>query len=447
MLGIESSVHPSSPTPESKNIPVLSIRSHISTMDRQVSPPALKRRKLHVEEGKTGGGDGNVEMVLPRSIRVFSWNINGIDPYLPSSSPKITSYFSPSKPTTSNKDNPAPATNQTANLRAFLIRHKFPEALFLQELKIKPGDTKSLSALLSSLNTPLSAGDDALDYARTYQLDAVLPRDKYNARGFQRKLYGVATILRTDFARECVARVRDVEWDLEGRVSVVEMLPSPTCNDPGTKRLRKSYRPLALLNIYAVNGTAAPYRSPTTGLVIGTRHDHKRAFHSRLRDECLMLEARGFDVVIAGDLNVARGPLDGHPNLRVWPRVHCGNRRDFEGKFFGRGGVGGVRERGEDGYGDGNLGGDGVEGDENKGERCLDLVDVWRAMHGDERKYTYYPRTREWGSSCDRVDMALVSRRLWEAGRVKKTEILDTPQERGLSDHVPLWVEISVGDT
>jgi exonuclease III len=378
----------------------------------------------------------------PRTIRIFSWNINGVGPYLPAQSTKITSFFKPSDPS-----QPAPQV-KADGLRAFLSRHGWPEALFLQELKIQQGNTKALAALLASLNTPLNPNDTLTD-SRIYTLDAVLPRDKHNARGFQGKLYGVGTILRTDFARSHVACVRPVDWDLEGRVSVVELLPHSDPNATPKENTTTATqnndlehdRPLALINIYAVNGTAAPYRSPTTGLVVGTRHDHKLAFHTRLRDECLRLEGRGFHVVVAGDVNVARGVLDGYTNLRTYPRQHCVNRADFNGKFFG------VGDNARAGAYVGNGGGEGKKTDGNRDaedkEACLDAVDVFRAMHGRERRYTYYPRTREWGTSCDRVDMVFVSRGLWEAGRVVGTGILDTPQERGLSDHVPIWVEIA----
>ena len=76
------------------------------------------------------------------------------------------------------------------------------------------------------------------------------------------------------------------------------------------------------------------------------------------------------------------------------------------------------------------------------GERCLDAVGVFRTVHGDKRKYTYYPRTKDWGSSCDRVDLVFVSKVLWEGGRVVATDILDTMLDRGPSDHVPVWVEV-----
>lgn len=193
--------------------------------------------------------------------------------------------------------------------------------------------------------------------------------------------------------------MREVAWDLEGRVSVVELKPGVG-------------KPLALINVYAVNGTDAAYRDPRTGRVVGTRHERKREFHSLLKDECLRLEEMGFEVVVAGDLNVARERVDGWPRLRERPEVHCVNRADFNEKFFG------------------------------EGEESWDAVDVWREGRGEERGYTYFPRGREWGSSCDRVDMVLTSRTAWKRGRVRGTGILDSPQERGPSDHVPIWVEI-----
>ncbi|KAL2146964.1 hypothetical protein VTI28DRAFT_1691 [Corynascus sepedonium] len=431
------------------------MRSH------DISPPPVKRRRLEAERPSDSSKPNEAALALPTSakfvqtVRIFSWNINGIAPYLPPQSTKIASFFKPPDP---NRSSNAQFHPRADGLRAFLARHAWPEVLFLQELKIQRGNTKALAALLASLNTPLNQAD-TLSESRTYTLDAVLPRDKYNARGFQGKLYGVGTILRTDFARRQVACIREVEWDLEGRVSVVELKEQgrgpassnsscnptnssnvPTLRQDGTNKEAKSLRPLALLNIYAVNGTDAPYRCPQTGAVIGgaTRHDRKLAFHTALRDECLNLERRGFRVIVAGDLNVARGPVDGHPRLRSFPRRHCLNRADFNAKFFGE-----EDNRRAGGYAVHTNTGFDEKGPKNT-ERFFDGVDVFRAMHGLERRYTYYPRTREWGSSCDRVDMVIVSKALWEEGGVKGTGILDTPQERGWSDHVPLWVEVVV---
>lgn len=229
-----------------------------------------------------------------------------------------------------------------------------------------------------------------------YTAHFTLPRDPHNAKGFGGKLYGVASLLRDDFCRDRGVRVRDVDWDLEGRIHVIETKDQ-----------------LAIFNIYAVNGTESAYRSPETGAVVGTRHDRKLTFHALLLEECRRMELEGWRVVLVGDFNVARARVDGWPNLREWPRQHCVNRADFNAKFF------------ED-------------------EEGLRAVDVWRELKGDEKAYTYYPRGVAWGSSCDRVDYAIVSRRLVEESGLVDTGILNSPAERGPSDHVPLWVEVRV---
>ncbi|VBB76709.1 Putative protein of unknown function [Podospora comata] len=376
-------------------------------MTREISPPPLKRRRLvHQSSPETKS----------HSVRVFSWNINGVDAFLPPTKSKITTFFKPTNSPSGRASPPKTDQETTSNsLRAFLSRHNWPEVLFLQELKIKQGDCKNVAALLTAINSPLNKSD-VPSQERTYTLDTVLPRDKYNVRGFQGKLYGVGTIIRKDFARGHVSLIREADWDLEGRVSIVEL-----------KKGLSQDRPLALLNIYAVNGTSSPYRLPDTGKAVGTRHDHKIVFHSRLRNECLELEAQGYNVVVAGDLNVARGVLDGHPNLRTYPSQHCLNRVDFNAKFFGQ----------ED-----NKRARAHVRTSNEKQACLDAIDVFRALHRTERRYTYHPRTAHWGSSCDRVDLILASKRLWEEGLVLSTGILDSPQERGPSDHVPLWVEL-----
>ena len=81
---------------------------------------------------------------------------------------------------------------------------------------------------------------------------------------------------------------------------------------------------------------------------------------------------------------------------------------------------------------------------EEKIIRGVGMRDVWRMVRGEERKFTYRPRGKRWGEGGDRVDMVLVSRGL--EGRVRGLDILDCEEERGGSDHVPLWVEVGVGD-
>lgn len=416
-------------------------------MERDISPPPIKRRRKGERDGRQDFIQlGATTWSDMRSIRIFSWNINGVQSFLPSSNTPITSFFKPvSNQLKRNFDGeplnkppePRKPPSVGSPLRAFLSRHNWPEVLFLQELKINRQDQKTPTALLSALNTPLGS-NDIVTASSKYTLDVNLPRDKFNARGFGGKLYGVGTILREDFASQNLATVRHAEWDLEGRVSIVELQrPSHGCPErdiqSGGHSERDILRPLALINVYAVNGTSAPYRSPENGQTVGTRHDRKISFHSKLRDECLQLEKRGFDVVVAGDLNVARGKLDGHPNLRTWPKQHCTNRADFNTKFFGQ---------------DDNVRADAYVGqdDVNSGGICFQGVDVFRALRGKERKYTYHPRgENEWGSSCDRVDLIIASKSLYENGGIDDTGILDSPQERGTSDHVPLWVKLKFG--
>ncbi|KAJ4386342.1 hypothetical protein N0V93_009237 [Gnomoniopsis smithogilvyi] len=441
-------------------------------MNRDISPPPLKRRKvrgsgLDVEDKFPRGQEINLdsEVVMgptaARSIRLFSWNINGIQPFLPESNTSIKSFFKPVDRKQQRRSDQASVSQQAIQtqpslvgnpLREFLQRHGWPDILFLQEVKISRLDKKTPTILLNAINTTLDE-EDVIRQDRRYTLDINLPRDKHNARGFSGKLYGVGTLLREDFAKQHVAEVRHADWDLEGRVTIVELRPGNTNNDTShtthltaiasnhtkptcSAAAAATARPLALLNIYAVNGTAAPYRSPETGKVVGTRHDHKLAFHTRLRDECLELESRGFSVVIAGDLNIARGRLDGYPNLRTYPRQHCVNRADFNAKFFGDEDI----ARAEAHTGD-------VESLKKRLEAKFDGVDVFRALRGKERRYTYHPRSGDdWGSSCDRVDFTVVSRDLFESGRIVETDILDTPQERGTSDHVPLMVKLRMNE-
>jgi exonuclease III len=360
-------------------------------MDRKrkstISPPPLKRKRLSppVAHASTAESPAN----NPSTMRLFTWNINGISPFLQQ---PITSYF---KATVNSS--PKDTTEQTS-LRGFLARHNWPEIVFLQEVKINPTDTKTQDAVRRIANTPLPT-ETPSSSATSYEVHFTLPRDQHNARGFGGKVYGIASLIRSDFSSSQASRVRDVEWDVEGRVHVVEL---------STSRI-------AALNVYAVNGTMNPYRSPRTGAVVGSRHDRKLEFHRSLLEEALRLEKQGWHVVVAGDLNVARDARDGRPRLRTFPAQHCRNREDFNDKFFeGQGGMG--------------------------------AVDVWRELKGGERRYTYFPRGSEWGSSCDRVDLIISSRILCQKGRIKRTGILDSEEERGPSDHVPLWVEISLED-
>ena len=317
-----------------------------------------------------------------------------------------------------------------ADLRTFLCRHGYPEILCLQEVKIAPRDARTQHAVQVAIS-PQASVATSHDFEPTYTAHFNLPTDPYNATGFGRRVHGVATIIRDDILATHVGRVRNVDWDAEGRIQVIEMhFPSHLHNTISTK--------LALFNVYLVNGTSYPYKSPQTGKVIGTRHDRKREVHRLLQRECQAMIAQGWEIVIAGDVNVARSTIDGWPRLREWPEEHVVNRANFEMRFFANG----KRD------GKGASGSKDAKSllEEHSADGALELVDSFRWMHSERRGYTYYPRGRNWGSSCDRVDLIMLSQALvhGEHSTLKQAEIFESPQERGPSDHVPLSVELEL---
>jgi exonuclease III len=390
-------------------------------MAGDISPPPVKRRKLAETSKQDSSQDYNPPAVPPlaseNTIRIYSWNINGIAPFLQK---RITSYFS----TKLSHSGSAEVDHVSASLRTFLHRHAWPEVLFLQEVKIGNRDKKKKDAVRVAVNSriPAESGSSA-EKGPKYDVHFVLPTDRHNARGLggSGKVYGVCSVVRSDLCGDFDVSTRTVGWDREGRVSVIQF----RCHASGTK--------LAVFNIYAVNGTENDYRDPETGDVKGTRHDRKLAFHRSLMEECMKLEREGWGVVMAGDFNVAPDARDGHPKLRTWPVQHCANRADFLEKFMRAPKEVRLQDREEEN----------VRKDKQR-KGCWDGVDVWRAAHPEERRYTYYPRSREWGTSCDRVDYVLASQHLWEAGGILSSGILNTELERGPSDHVPIFAQISL---
>lgn len=322
------------------------------------------------------------------TLRIFSWNINGITPFIQR---PITTFFTKSRSSVAADEDLVPA----ASLRDFLRRHQWPEVLGLQEIKIANSDQSTQAAVRRAVNAKGTTGDDGPEYEVHY----TLPTSKFNARGWGGKVYGVCSIIRRDFSSKHVKRVRNVSWDDEGRFSVIEL-----------------HNKLVIWNIYAVNGTDNPYRDSKTGEELGTRHDRKLQVHKLLYEECCRMQNEGHSHVLIGDLNIAPSRIDGHPNLRTFPTQHVGNRADFHDKFLNP-------------------------------DNPFHGIDVWRYMHPDVRKYTYHSRGIEWGSSCDRVDLVVASQQLVSEGRIKSSKIFDSPQERGPSDHVPISVEIDIEDS
>ena len=353
-----------------------------------LSPPPLKRRKVASREGspsRPAQEEVQIENISQKhakqALRVFSWNINGITPFLPPTTQKITTFLaSPPK---------GPRLAQPS-LRACLHRWSWPHILCLQEVKIASSDTKTLAIIKRVVNSPIGEEGEEPPPSRQYDAHFCLPRDKHNATRFGGKVHGVCTLIRRDLPN---VHIKTVDWDLEGRVLISELV-----NDG-----------LAVINIYAVNGTSYDYRDPASGKVIATRHDRKRAFHTHLRDEVRFYEQRGWDVLVIGDINISRTKMDSFPQLRIGEE-HVENRADFEEKI--------MKEAG--------------------------MVDSFRFLHGQKRKYSYRPTHKPWGEGGDRVDMGLITRGLTK--RLGGADILDSVEERGSSDHVPLFVELTASE-
>ncbi|EME48084.1 hypothetical protein DOTSEDRAFT_125081 [Dothistroma septosporum NZE10] len=360
-------------------------------------PPSSRRRKL----ASPRSPQRVPECINPHRLTIYSWNINGIAPFVQKS---ITSFFRPNGAGNDTQSETSPASS----LRDVLRRYEWPTMLFLQEVKINPDDSATQRAVERAVNP--AANDDPRQ--PSYRAFFCLPSDKHNARGFGRKVYGVCSIIREDFFDKYVLCTRGVSWDAEGRFLVCETRPCGL--------LPK----LAIFNVYAVNGTENPYKDPQTGEIVGTRHNRKLEVHQSLEIECRNLEADGVQVILAGDINIARSRLDGYPNLRTMPEQHCVNRADFESRFFA-----GIEETNQISHVSGTAGGAGVN-----------MIDSWRHFNPRKAGYTYYGRARPFGSSCDRVDMILLSREL--EARLVKAGIHETPADRGPSDHVPLYVEL-----
>jgi exodeoxyribonuclease-3 len=235
-----------------------------------------------------------------------------------------------------------------------------PEVVCLQELRIRASDGQAIGALEHALPG--------------YRCHYSLPRDPHNVTFRGGRAYGVATFVQGRWSAEVP------EWDLEGRVVVVRR------------------QGLAIVNIYAVNGTSKPYLD-AAGHIAGDRHELKRRFQSSVMDLGRELRKEG-GVIIAGDWNVSRAARDTHPRLRT-EEPHARARAELNARMD-------------------------VEG----------FVDIWRERHPAGRTYTWFNR-RARGLDAARVDYILVSSDL--VPRVRAADILDL---LSWSDHAPVVLEL-----
>ena len=95
-------------------------------------------------------------------------------------------------------------------------------------------------------------------------------------------MYGVATFVRESLGPFTHA---EPEWDREGR-ALFTTFPE---------------RKIALVNVYAVNGTDKPYFDHALGRVDGDRHAFKQRFQ---REIALYADTLPGELILAGDWNV-----------------------------------------------------------------------------------------------------------------------------------------------
>jgi len=213
-----------------------------------------------------------------------------------------------------------------------------------------------------------------------------LNRDPINARFRGGRAYGVGTWVRESL-QSFHARL---DWDREGRILITSL---PTWR-------------LVVVNVYAVNGTSKPYFDHELGKIDGDRHAFKRRLVKRLAEVVTNLQ-RNAQVVLIGDWNISQTRQDTWPRLRT-EEPHATARREFATDLVAR----------------------------------CELVDAFRALHPDERRYTWFnPRVR--GSRLDAacVDFALLSRSLMTC--LRNASIDDPAGTRSMSDHVPIHVTLT----
>jgi exodeoxyribonuclease III len=235
-----------------------------------------------------------------------------------------------------------------------------PDVLCLQELRIRGQDSADIARLQAALPG--------------YRCHFSLARDARNVTFRGGRMYGVATFVRGRWRAEVPT------WDLEGRIVVV----------------RKTG--LAVVNVYAVNGTSKPYYNEQ-GQVSGDRHAFKRRFQAQVLHLGCELRREG-SVILAGDWNVSRTALDTYPRLRT-EQPHARARAELDA---------GLTQKG--------------------------FVDIWRERHPAERTYTWFNR-RARGLDAARVDYILVSDDL--VGRARSADIMKLLP---WSDHAPVSLEL-----
>lgn len=129
-----------------------------------VSPPPLKRLRTRISGSpqpphthplsppppSSPPSISTHDVSTADSLHIYSWNINGIGPFLPpSSTPPITNFLKPAsaaEPAPPPPPPPPPPPSRPS-LRPNLKRWEWPRILCLQEVKIAPADAKTQASV------------------------------------------------------------------------------------------------------------------------------------------------------------------------------------------------------------------------------------------------------------------------------------------------------------
>jgi len=286
-------------------------------------------------------------------MRIVAWNIENLARWLPGAA---------AKPGARNPPSPA-------RFRAHVAALGEPDILCLQEIRLRPQDRDLIAAARALLPG--------------YTCHLALANDPRNVKYRGGRAYGVATYVRDTLGTVSSATPA---WDREGRV-VVTAHPAHA---------------LAVINLYAVNGTDAPYWDPASGAQDGDRHAHKQRFQARIFALADELRTTA-NVVIAGDWNVSRTAADVTPRLRT-EEPHAAARAQLNARISD-----------------------------------TTWIDAFRSLHPEARKFTWFGPSR-YRLDAARVDYILVDPDLLE--RVTTADILDAKPLRPHSDHAPLLLEL-----
>ncbi|KAH9943451.1 uncharacterized protein BXZ73DRAFT_40632 [Epithele typhae] len=247
-------------------------------------PPSRSSTKARTDAPVAPSSASQTLPELPDKIRILSWNVDTPAPFLQLPSSKQRSAASTSPGTVPG--------SHPALLRDLLRRHVFPDFICLQEVRARHTDREWVAALRLAANFG-THGMGTLADSPKYTMFHSLNRAARGQRNF-----GVATFVRAP-RETAIAAAREVDWDHEGRVLVLEMKAS-----------------WALVNVYALNGSEYMWRDPLGTIAPKTRHGRKREFNRLLADECAALRARGLRVVLVGDFNIVFREL--HPNVKAY---------------------------------------------------------------------------------------------------------------------------------